>query len=83
MAKDRRAELRTWIDETQSLQRKLAVSCTVAVAIAVGLRCWSSSIGDVALLIVALVTACSFWVTAAHNAAHRQKLAELDRRAAQ
>jgi hypothetical protein len=76
---DRHAELRRWIDDTRRLQRKLAVACTAAAVIAIGLRLWSSSIGGVALLIVTLVTGCSFWVTAAHNAAHRQKLEELSR----
>jgi hypothetical protein len=74
---DRPTQLRQWIEDTRRLQRKLAVACTAAFAIALAIRLWNAPIGGVALLLVALVTTCAFWVTASHNAAHRQKLQEL------
>lgn len=45
--------------------------------ISIGLLFWNTTVGSFALLSVVLVAICSFWVTAAHNSAHRQKLAEL------
>jgi hypothetical protein len=51
----------------------------VLAVIAVGVVVWSATAGGFALFAVALTAMCSFWVTAAHNAAHRQKLGELDR----
>ncbi|HEU4612788.1 MAG TPA: hypothetical protein VFS15_11950 [Kofleriaceae bacterium] len=75
---DRRSELLRWIEETQKLQRKLAIVFPILGVIAIGLMFWRGAVGGFALVVVALVAICSFWVTAAHNAAHRQKLAELD-----
>ena len=79
MATDRRAELEGWIAKTQRLQRRLAVAYAALGAVAIALLAWSRAAGGFALFGVALVAICSFWVTAAHNAAHRHKLAELDR----
>jgi len=76
---DRRAELEGWIQNTHRLQRRLAAIYGGLGAAALGLTLWNSRVGGFALLTVGLVAICSFWVTAAHNAAHRQKLAELDR----
>jgi hypothetical protein len=79
MVTDRRPELEGWIANTQRLQRRLAVVYAALGAVAIMLLAWSRTVGGFALFGVALVAICSFWVTAAHNAAHRQKLAELDR----
>jgi hypothetical protein len=76
---ERREQLHAWIEETRQLQRKMAIVFPVLGAIAIGLMFWSRTVGAFALILVALVAICAFWVTAAHNAAHRQKLAELDR----
>jgi hypothetical protein len=76
---DRRAELEGWIAKTRRLQHRMALAYAVLGAVAIGLLTWSRPAGGFALFGVALVAICSFWVTAAHNAAHRQKLAELDR----
>jgi len=76
---ERREELLAWIAETQRLQRKLAIVFPVLGVVAIALMFWRGAVGAFALIVVALVAICSFWVTAAHNAAHRQKLAELDR----
>lgn len=75
---DRRAELEGWIARTHRLQRRLAVVYGALAVVAVALLSWRSAVGGFALFGVALLAICSFWVTAAHNAAHRQKLAELD-----
>jgi len=82
MAMDRRAELEGWIASTRRLQRRLAIVFAALAAGAIALFAWSRAAGGFALFGVVLVAICSFWVTAAHNAAHRQKLAELARVAA-
>ena len=79
MATDRRAELEGWIAKTRRLQRRLAIVYAAIAVVAIAVLAWSRAAGGFALFGVALVAICSFWVTAAHNAAHRQKLAELDR----
>jgi hypothetical protein len=76
---DRRAELEAWIAKTNRLQRRLGLVYAALAIAAVALFLWSRVAGGFALFGVALVAICSFWVTAAHNAAHRQKLAELAR----
>lgn len=78
-AQDRRAELLGWIEDTKRLQRKLAIVFPILGAIAIGLMFWRGVVGGFALVFVALIAISSFWVTAAHNASHRQKVAELDR----
>lgn len=76
---DRRAELEGWIARTQRLQRRMALGYGALAVVAIALRFWSSRVGGFAIFGVVLLAICSFWVTAAHNAAHRQKLAELAR----
>ena len=76
---DRRDELLNWIAQTQRLQRRLAYIYGGLALVAFALLAWSRPVGGFALLCIALVAICSFWVTAAHNAAHRQKLDELVR----
>src|ERR1043165_9860564 len=75
---DRRAELEGWIAKTRRLQRRMALAYGALFAVAIGHSLWSRTAGGFAILGVALLAICSFWVTAAHNAAHRQKLAELE-----
>lgn len=79
MERDRREELLGYIAETNRLQRKLAIVFPVLGVIAIALMFVSGTLGAFALITVVLVAICSFWVTAAHNAAHRQKLDELAR----
>ncbi len=76
---ERRDQLLGWIDETKRLQRKLAIVFPILGLVALGLMFWRPAVGGFALVMVALVAICSFWVTAAHNSAHRQKLDELAR----
>jgi hypothetical protein len=76
---DRRAELEGWIARTRRLQQRMAVLYGVLAVVAIAVLFWSRTAGGFALFGVALLAVCSFWVTAAHNAAHRQKLAELTR----
>ena len=75
---DRRAQLLAWIEETKRLQRKLGVVLAALGVISIGLLVWNTTVGGFSVFAVVLVAICSFWVTASHNAAHRQKLAELD-----
>jgi hypothetical protein len=75
---DRRAQLLAWIEETKRLQRKLGVVVGALTVVAIALLIFSRTAGGFALFAVSLFAICAFWVTAAHNAAHRQKLAELE-----
>jgi hypothetical protein len=75
----RREELEGWIARTHRLQRRMAMVYAALAVVAVALVFINGRLGGFALLCVALPAVCSFWVTAAHNAAHRQKLAELAR----
>lgn len=74
---DRRAELLDWIAKTRRLQRRMVIGFGILAIGAIGLFAWSSTAGGFALFIVAVTAICAFWVTAAHNATHRQKLDEL------
>jgi hypothetical protein len=76
---DRRAELDGWIAKTRRLQQRMAIAYGALGVIALALVFWNGKVGGFALFGVVLMAICSFWVTAAHNAAHRQKLAELAR----
>jgi predicted phage tail protein len=76
---ERRELILGYIAKTNRLQRKMAVIFGALVVVAIGVFIWSSTAGGFALFAVALTAMCSFWVTAAHNAAHRQKLDELAR----
>ena len=75
----RKAELLGWIEKTNRLQRKMGVVFGALGVVAVGLLFVSRVVGTFAIICVALVAGASFWVTAAHNAAHRQKLGEIQR----
>lgn len=74
---ERRAELRGWIDKTHGLQRKMGIVFASLGIVAIGLLFVSRVVGTFAMICVGLVAIASFWVTAAHNSAHRQKLDEL------
>ena len=78
MVMDRRSELLAWIEKTNRLQRKMAYVLAPLAVLAVVLIFVDSTIGTFAFIGVALFAICAFWVTASHNASHRQKLAELD-----
>jgi hypothetical protein len=77
--RERREVLLGYIAKTHRLQRKMAVIYSALAVVAIGLAIWRQPIGGFALFAVALTAICSFWVTAAHNAAHVQKLDELAR----
>ena len=74
----RRAELQGWIHTTHALQQRMMRIFGALGALSFGLWLVNGTAGGFALVIVALVAIASFWIMAAHNAAHRQKLAELD-----
>ncbi|NVB84428.1 MAG: hypothetical protein HOV81_39000 [Kofleriaceae bacterium] len=76
---DRREVLLDYIEETRRTQKRLAVVFGVLAVVPIGLMFWRVGVGAFVLVVLALVAVCSFWVTEAHNAAHRQKLDELAR----
>ncbi|MGN6110734.1 MAG: hypothetical protein ACTHU0_36865 [Kofleriaceae bacterium] len=76
---DRRQELLGWIAETQRTQRRIGVVVGVLAVLSLGLFAWKTSAAVLALFFVASIGVISYWVTAAHNAAHRAKLEEIDR----
>ncbi len=73
----RRQELLGWIEETKRNQRKLGYLLGILAAVSVGLALWSKPVGTIAFFTVAALGICGFWVMAAHNASHYQKLNEL------
>jgi hypothetical protein len=73
----RRKELLGWIEETKRNQRTLGITLVPLGAIAFGLLLWSRPVGAIAIIGVIAIAICGFWVMAAHNAAHHQKLEEL------
>ena len=75
---DRRQQLEAWMNETRRLQRRMAGVFGALAALALVLVAWRPGVGGFALVFVVLTAVIAFWVTASHNAAHRQKLAELD-----
>jgi hypothetical protein len=77
---DRREQIVAWIDETRRLQRRLGRAFAALAVVACGLWLWRGSVGAAAFVLVAVVAIISFWVTNAHNEAHRIKLDELERR---
>ncbi len=79
---DRRDELLGYIEETRRLQRKMALVFAGLGLVAFALLFWNTTVGGFGLVIDALVAIASFWITGAHNVAHRFKLEELDRVAA-
>jgi uncharacterized membrane protein YphA (DoxX/SURF4 family) len=78
---NRRQELESWIARTRHNERTLGLLVAGATAIAIGLMAWKSSVGLVALGIVAIVAVCGFWVLVAHVADWRGKLARMDEQA--
>jgi hypothetical protein len=76
---ERRELLLGYIAKTHRLQRKMAVIFGVLAVVAIGLLFCHKAVGGFSLFSVILTAICSFWVTAAHNAAHRQKLEEFAR----
>jgi len=76
---DRREELLGYIERTKRTQRKLAIVFPALAVVSIALMFWRGAVGGFSLVIIALVAISSFWITAAHNAAHRQKLDELAR----
>lgn len=77
-ADHRRQELLGWIEKTKRNMRTLAIILVPLTAAAIGLLVWKKTFGVFAMIGVVSLAICGFWVMAAHNAAHYQKLAELD-----
>jgi hypothetical protein len=77
MGRERAEELNAWIAKTAQLQRKMAYVFGGLALLSFGLIFINGTVGGFSLVIVTLVAISAFWVTAAHNAAHRQKLSEL------
>ena len=75
----RREDLEQWISQTRKTQRRLAVVIPLGTLISVGLLAWRAAVGGFALLCVALVAICSYWITSSHLADWQNKLDELDR----
>lgn len=73
----RRQELLGWIEQTKRNMRRLAIVLVALTPVSVALLLWSKPVGVVAIIGVVSLAICGFWVMAAHNAAHYQKLEEL------
>jgi hypothetical protein len=73
----RQRQLRAWIEETRRNQRRLAIGLAAAAPATAALLVWREPVGAVALVSAIAVAICGFWILAAHQATHRQKLEEL------
>ncbi len=76
-----RARLQGYIEGSKRTQRQLGVGLAVALAPAVVALVMWPMIGKLALLGLATVAICGFWVTAAHISDWRMQIARLDSRA--
>lgn len=75
----RRDELHQWIADTRRLQRRMGYGFAAAVVLCIAMLFWHRALGVLMLVSIGGTAVASYWITAAHIAAHRQKLDELDR----
>lgn len=76
-----RARLQGYIEGSKRTQRQLGVGLAVALVPGlIALFVWPT-VGKLALLGLATVAICGFWVTAAHISDWRMQIARLDSRA--
>ena len=80
-ARTERAQLETWIASSLAFRCKLRVVSLVAGAIAIAIYAWASTPGIVALLLVAIVWGCGWWITYGHISDWRNRMEILDKRA--
>lgn len=76
-----RARLLGYIAGSKRTQRQLALGLAVALVAVVVALFLAPMVGKLALLGVAIVGVCGFWVTAAHISDWRMQIARLDSRA--
>lgn len=76
-----RARLLEYIAGSKRTQRLLAIGLAAATAGVVVTLLLAPMVGKLALLGVAIVGVCGFWVTAAHISDWRMQIARLDSRA--
>ena len=80
-ARTERAQLESWIAQSLAFRARLRVVMLFAGAIAIAIYAWRSTPGIVALLIVAVVWGCGWWITYGHISDWRNRMEILDRRA--
>ncbi|HVK78625.1 MAG TPA: hypothetical protein VM734_35240 [Kofleriaceae bacterium] len=76
-----RARLEGYIANSRRVRRRLAVGLGVATPVAIGTIFVDRTLGFFAMLLVASVAVCGFWITWGHISDWRGRLAELDRKA--
>lgn len=75
----RREELEEWIARTRRTQRRLHVLVALGAVAGIALFVWRGPVGGFALLCVALVAICGYWITSSHLADWERELEERDR----
>ncbi len=65
--------------DTRRTQRRLNVVVGAGALVGVGLLAWRGVVGGFALLCVALVAICGYWITNSHLADWEHQLDELSR----
>jgi uncharacterized membrane-anchored protein len=80
-ARAERAQLEEWIATSLAFRRGLRVVSIPALVIAIAIYMWSTTPGIVALLIVAVVWGCGWWITYGHISDWRNRMEILERRA--
>ena len=79
MTAESREQLEAWIAQTKRHQRTLGVALVAAAAGSIALAVTVGTAGGFAIVIVALVAICAYWITGSHLLDWRRKLAALDR----
>ncbi|MCB9564284.1 MAG: hypothetical protein H6708_28200 [Kofleriaceae bacterium] len=77
---DERARLHGYIEASRRVQRRLRGLLIAGAAAAVAVWWFDHAWGWAAAVLVAIVIGCGYWVTAAHIADWRGRLAHLDQR---
>jgi hypothetical protein len=78
-----REEIEQWISRTRRTQRRLNVIMAPAAVASIALLVWNRAVGGFALLCVALVAICGYWITSSHLADWERELEERKRPAPQ
>ncbi len=73
----KRAELERWIAGSAQVQRRIKRALPIGVAVAIAACFWRGAVGGSLLAMVLMFAGVGMWITAAHIADWRSKLARL------
>lgn len=73
----KRAELERWIAGSEQMQRRIKRALPIGIGIAIALCFWRGAVGGGLLATVLMFGGVGMWITAAHIADWRSKIARL------